>query len=146
MNPLTQFKKILILPLLIALALVIGVASTSRATTCADAVTDWKRAAHRPPTGAFVQLRQQVSRRGGSKLGMVQGAVYDAATRSTVATAVLVQPPSTPPNASSAAAIATAALHVLVGLMSPRPLHPTQQPILDGDYGSTCTRSLTAQR
>jgi hypothetical protein len=71
MNPLTQLKKIVILPSLIALALV---ALASPTVVRADAVTDWNLIASTtivvnggqpPPVSAL-------------SFAMVQGAVYDA--------------------------------------------------------------------
>jgi hypothetical protein len=41
-----------------------------------------------------------------------------------------------PPNTSSAAAIATAAHHTLIGMQPPLGLTPAQQAILDGDYAN----------
>jgi len=74
MNSLTHFKKILILPLLIVLALV---ALASPTVARADAVTDWNQIASDtlvafpgPAGGAPSALQLN--------MGMTQGAVYDA--------------------------------------------------------------------
>ena len=69
MNSITQFKKIPILPLLIALALVIGRPSAGHATDLsATPVIDWRTrgaACDRPAQRGPRELRQQISRRGG---------------------------------------------------------------------------------
>ena len=71
MNPLTQFKKILILPILIALALLTLV---SPGTARADAVTDWNLIA----SNAIVVTALQPPPVSALSFAMVQGAVYDA--------------------------------------------------------------------
>ena len=71
MNPLTQFKKIPILPLLIALALV---ALASPKVARADAVTDWNLIA----SNAIVVTAGQPPPVSVLHFAMVQGAVYDA--------------------------------------------------------------------
>ena len=71
MNPLTQFKKILILPLLIALALV---ALASPPVARADAVTDWNLIA----SNAIVVTAGQPPPVSVLHFAMVHGAVYDA--------------------------------------------------------------------
>ena len=71
MNPLTQFKKISILPLLIALALV---ALASPTVARADAVTDWNPIA----STAIVTNAGQPPPVSALSFAMVQGAVYDA--------------------------------------------------------------------
>ena len=72
MNPLTQFKKILILPLLIALALV---ALASPTVARADAVTDWNLIAS---TAIVADCAGQPPPVSVLSFAMVQGAVYDA--------------------------------------------------------------------
>ena len=109
MNPLTQLKKIGILPLLIVPALV---AIVLPGVARADAVTDWNviasnsivvTAAQPPPVSAL-------------SFAMVQGAVYDAVNAIDRGhQPYLVQPPSNPTDSKEAAA-ATAAFSVLVGL------------------------------
>jgi len=71
MNPLTQFNKILILPLLIALTLV---ALASPPVARADAVTDWNLIA----STAIVTTAGQPPPVSALSFAMVQGAVYDA--------------------------------------------------------------------
>ena len=70
MNPLTQFKRIRILPLLIALALVALAPRVARA----DAVTDWNLIA----SNAIVVTAGQPPPVSVLHFAMVQGAVYDA--------------------------------------------------------------------
>ena len=71
MNPLTQFKKIRILPLLIALAL--AVAAAPRIAR-ADAVLDWNDHA----ANAIVAVAAMPPPRGLIRLAMVHVAIYDA--------------------------------------------------------------------
>src|SRR5881409_401131 len=122
MNPLTQFNKILILPLLIALTLV---ALASPPVARADAVTDWNLIA----STAIVVTAGQPPPVSALSFAMVQGAVYDAVNAIDRGhQPYLVQPASNPTD-SKEAATATAAFGVLVGLF------PTQvgtlQPIYD---------------
>src|SRR5439155_18232969 len=70
MNPLTQFKKIPILPVLIALAFV---ALASPTVARADAVTDWNLIA----STAIVTTAGQPPPVSALSFAMVQGAVYD---------------------------------------------------------------------
>ena len=69
-------------------------------------------------------------------MGIVHAAIYDAA----VAIEGGYEPYAirliAPPHTSSAAAIATAAHHTLIGLQPPLGLTPAQQAILDGDYAN----------
>ena len=110
MNPLTQFKKILILPLLIALALV---ALASPGVARADAVTDWNLIA----SNAIVVTAGQPPPVSALSFAMVQGAVYDAVNAIDRGhRPYLVQPPSNPTDSKEAAA-ATAAYRVLVGFL-----------------------------
>src|SRR5205809_6798559 len=71
MNPLAQFKKISILPLFIAMALI---ALASPRVTRADAVTDWNAIA----SDAIVVTALQPPPVSVRSFAMVQGAVYDA--------------------------------------------------------------------
>ena len=108
MNPLTQFKKILILPLLIALALVALAPTVARA----DAVTDWNLIA----SNAIVVTAGQPPPVSVLHFAMVHGAVYDAVNAIDRGhQPYLVQPPSNPTD-SKEAATAAAAFRVLVGL------------------------------
>jgi hypothetical protein len=127
MNPLTQFKTIPIVPLLIALALV---ALASPGVARADAVTDWNaiasttivtNAGQPPPVSAL-------------SFAMVQGAVYDAVNAIDRGhQPYLPEPPSNPTDSKEAAA-ATAAYRVLVGFDDLPGLFPSQQPTLQPQY------------
>jgi len=113
MNPLTQLKKIRILPLLIASAL-IGLASAP--VVRADAVTDWNAIASAaitapPPTGAGQPPPVSVLH-----FAMVHGAVYDAVNAIDRGHQPYLVQPSSNPTDSKEAAAATAAFRVLVGL------------------------------
>src|ERR1043166_313739 len=109
MNPLTQFKKLLTLPPLIAPALV---ALISPAVVRADAVTDWNLIA----SNSIVVTAAQPPPVSVLHFAMVQGAVYDAVNAIDRGhQPYLVQPPSNPTDSKEAAA-ATAAFQVLVGL------------------------------
>jgi hypothetical protein len=122
MNPLTQFKKIPVLPLLIVLAVV---ALASPPVARADAVTDWNAIA----SNAIVVTAGQLHPFSVLHFAMVQGAVYDAVNAIDRGhQPYLVQPPSNPTDSKEAAA-ATAAFRVLVGIF-PGQLG-TLQPIYD---------------
>jgi hypothetical protein len=113
MNPLTQFKKILILPLLIAPVLV---ALTSATVARADAVTDWNLIASTAIVAAAPVGAGQPPHSAVLSFAMVQGAVYDAVNAIDGGhQPYLVQPPSNSTDSKEAAA-ATAAFRVLVGL------------------------------
>ena len=126
MNPLTHFKKLPILPLPIALALVVFVSPT---IARADAVSDWNLIASNaivlpPPAGAGQPPPVSVLH-----FAMVQGAVYDAVNAIDRGhQPYLVQPPSNPTD-SKEAATATAAFRVLVGLFPDQV--GTLQPLYD---------------
>ena len=123
MNPLTQLKKIVILPCVIALALV---ALASPTVARADAVTDWNLIA----SNAIVVTAGQPPPVSVLHFAMVQGAVYDAVNAIDRGhRPVLVQPPSNPTDSKEAAA-ATAAYQVLIGLF------PGQQPTLQVLYNN----------
>src|SRR5205809_3299491 len=127
MNPLTQFKKILILPFLIALAF-LAVASLEVAR--ADAVTDWNLIA----SNAIVATAGQPPPVSALSFAMVQGAVYDAVNAIDRGhQPYLVQPPSQPTDSKEAAA-ATAAFRVLGGFPDLPGLFPTQLPTLQPQY------------
>src|SRR6266481_6312783 len=109
MNLLTQFKKILTLPLFIPPALVVLV---SPAVARADAVTDWNLIA----SNAIVVTALQPPPVSALSFAMVHGAVYDAVNAIDRGhQPYLVQPPSNPTD-SKEAATAAAAFRVLVGL------------------------------
>src|SRR5437867_476720 len=122
MNPVPQLKKILIMPLLIAPALL---ALASPTVARADAVTDWNLIA----SNSIVVTAGQPPPVSVLHFAMVQGAVYDAVNAIDRGhEPYLVQPPSNPTDSKEAAA-ATAAFRVLVGLF-PGQL-ATLQPIYD---------------
>src|SRR5438093_9791240 len=129
MNPLTQFKKILILPFLIALAL-LTVASLEVAR--ADAVTDWNLIA----SNAIVATAGQPPPASALSFAMVQAA-GDGAVNGIDRTyqPYLPEPPSNPTDSKEAAA-ATAAFRVLVGFDDLPGLFPSQQPTLQPLYDS----------
>src|SRR6266550_4237229 len=141
MNPLTQFKifkKIPILPVLIALALVIGRAPGAYATDLsATPVIDWSNEARRaivPPSAGPENYGNKFPGEAAVYMGIVHAAIYDAA----VAIEGGYQPYAitihAPPDTSSAAAIATAAHHTLIGLQPPLGLTQAQVDYLNGIY------------
>jgi hypothetical protein len=69
-------------------------------------------------------------------MGIVHAAIYDAAVAIEGGYEPYAITLIAPPNTSSAAAIATAAHHTLIGLQPPLGLTPAQQAILDGDYAN----------
>ena len=139
MKPLTHFKRIRILPLLV-LAFVIGRAPAGNATDLsATSVIDWSTEARRaivPPSAGPENYGNKFPGEAAVYMGIVHAAIYDAA----VAIEGGYEPYAirliAPPNTSSAAAIATAAHHTLIGLQPPLGLTPAQQAILDGDYAN----------
>jgi hypothetical protein len=121
MNPLTQSKKIPLLPILIALALV---ALASPPVARADAVTDWNAIA----STAIVATAGQPPHVSVLHFAMVQGAVYDAVNAIDRGhRPYLVQPDANPTDSKEAAA-ATAAFRVLAALF------PGQLPTLQSLY------------
>src|SRR5881398_73475 len=127
MNPLTQFKKIPILPFLIAPALVALVSPT---VVRANAVTDWNLIA----SNAIVVTAGQPPPVSALSFAMVQATVYDAVNAIDRGhQPYLVQPPSNPTDSKEAAA-ATAAFRVLVGFDDLPGLFPAQQPTLQPQY------------
>ena len=127
MNSLTQFKKISILPFLIALALV---ALASPRVARANAVTDWNEIA----SNAIVVTAAQFPSASTLSFAMVQGAVYDAVNAIDRGhQPYLVQPPSNPTD-SKEAATAAAAFRVLVGFDDLPGLFPAQLPTLQPQY------------
>src|SRR5437868_8604745 len=151
MNPLTQLNKIRILPLLV-LALVIGRASAAHATDLSAApVIYWSNEARRAivpagPGGIFgtENYGNKFPGEAAVYMGIVHAAIYDAA----VAIEGGYEPYAIAFHAlretSSAAAIATAAHHTLVGcpdcghsgLQPALGLTADQQAILDEDYAT----------
>jgi hypothetical protein len=69
-------------------------------------------------------------------MGIVHAAIYDAAVAIEGGYEPYAITLIAPPDTSSAAAIATAAHHTLIGLQPPLGLTPAQQAILDGDYAN----------
>jgi hypothetical protein len=144
MNALTQFKKLPILPLLIALALVIGRApAVHAADLSATPVIDWSNEARRAivpagPGGIFgsENYGNKFPGEAAVYLGIVHAAIYDAAVAIEGGYEPYAITLIAPPDTSSAAAIATAAHHTLIGLQPPLGLTPAQQAILDGDYAN----------
>src|SRR5439155_3464758 len=127
MNPLPQFKKISILPVVIALALV---ALASLKVVRADAVTDWNAIA----STAIVTNAGQPPPVSALSFAMVQGAVYDAVNAIDRGhQPYLSEPPSNPTDSKEAAA-ATAAFRVLVGFADLPGLFPAQLPTLQPLY------------
>src|SRR5438552_18908118 len=109
MNPPPRLKKISILPLLGALALI---ALASPTVTRADAVTDWNVIA----SNSIVVTAGQAPPVSVLHFAMVHGAVYDAVNAIDRGhQPYLAQPPSNPTD-SMEAATAAAAFRVLVGL------------------------------
>ena len=130
MNPLTQFKRILILPILIALVLVALAPTVARA----DAVTDWNLIA----SNAIVVTAGQPPPVSVLHFAMVHGAVYDAVNAIDRGhRPYLAQPPSNPTDSKEAAA-ATAAFRVLVGIF---PGHGTLQPLYDAVHSGRTRQS-----
>ncbi|HEY6155395.1 MAG TPA: hypothetical protein VIW07_16760, partial [Candidatus Udaeobacter sp.] len=127
MNPLTQFKKIRILPLLIVGVLVaLASATIARANT----ITDWNLIA----SNAIVLTAGQPPPASALSFAMVQGAVYDAVNAIDRSyQPYLPEPPSNPTDSKEAAA-ATAAYRVLVGFVNLPGLFPSQQPTLQPIY------------
>jgi hypothetical protein len=140
MNSLTQFKKIPVLPLLIALALIIGRASaTHAADLTATPVIDWSNEARRaivPPSAGAENYGNKFPGEAAVYMGIVHAAIYDAAVAIEGGYEPYAIALTAPPDTSSAAAIATAAHHTLIGLQPPLGLTPAQQAILDGDYAN----------
>jgi hypothetical protein len=140
MNLLTQFKKILILPLLMTLALVIGRASAANAADlAATPVIDWSNEARRaivPPSAGAENYGNKFPGEAAVYMGIVHAAIYDAAVAIEGGYEPYAITLIAPPDTSSAAAIATAAHHTLIGLQPPLGLTPAQQAILDGDYAN----------
>src|SRR5213082_3985136 len=127
MNPLPQFKKISILPVVIALALV---ALASLKVVRADAVTDWNAIA----STAIVTNAGQPPPVSALSFAMVQGAVYDAVNAIDRGYQPYLVQPSANPTDSKEAAAAAAAFRVLVGFPDLPGLFPAQQPTLQPIY------------
>jgi hypothetical protein len=129
MKPLTQLKRISILPLLIAQALV---ALVSPAVARANAVIDWNLIA----SNAIVVTAGQPPPVSALSFAMVQGAVYDAVNAIDGGYQPYLPEPSSNPTDSKEAAAATAAYRVLVGFSDLPGLFPSQQPTLQPVYNA----------
>src|SRR5437879_8102552 len=127
MNRLPQFKKILIVPLLIAPALL---ALASPTVARADAVTDWNLIA----SNSIVVTAGQPPPVSVLHFAMVHGAVYDAVNAIDRGHRPYLVQPNTNPTDSKEAAAATAAFRVLAALF-PAQL-PTLQPLYDAYIGA----------
>jgi hypothetical protein len=140
MNPLTQFKKIQILPLLIALSLVIGRAPVAHASDLsATPVIDWSNEARYaivPPAFGPENYGNKGSAEAGVYMGIVHVAIYDAAVAIEGGYEPYAITLIAPPDTSSAAAIATATHHTLIGLQPPLGLTDAQLAILNGHYAA----------
>jgi hypothetical protein len=140
MNPLTQFKNIRILPLLVASMLAIGRAHALDLS--AAPVIYWSTEARRaivPPSAGAENFGNKFPGEAAVYMGIVHAAIYDAAVAIEGGYEPYAIALQAPPNTSSAAAIATAAHHTLIGLQPPLGLTPEQQAILDGDYANYLT-------
>jgi hypothetical protein len=139
MNPLTQFKKISILPLFIALALL---ALASPAVVRANAVSDWNLIASNtlvafpaPAGGAASALQVNMA--------MPQGAVYDAVNAIEPRHQPYLLTTQFPATASKEAAVATAAYMVLSNIVQtvpesiPFPNRTALQDYLDAAYAAS---------
>jgi hypothetical protein len=127
MNPLPQSKKISILPVVIALALV---ALASLEVVRADAVTDWNAIA----STAIVTNAGQPPPVSALSFAMVQGAVYDAVNAIDCGYQPYLVQPNANPTDSKEAAAATASFRVLVGFPDFPGLFPAQLPTLQPQY------------
>jgi hypothetical protein len=144
MNPLTQFKNIRILPLLIALSLVVGRTPAAHAADLsATPVIDWSNEARRAivpagPGGIFgpENYGNKFPGEAAVYMGIVHVAIYDTAVAIEGGYEPYAITLIAPPDTSSAAAIATAAHHTLIGLQPPLGLTDAQLAILNGDYAN----------
>jgi hypothetical protein len=138
MNPLTQFKRIRILPLLITPVLV---ALASPAVARANAVTDWNNIAVStlvafPPLAGGAPPALQIN------MAMTQGAVYDAVNAIEPRHQPYLLTTHFPATASKEAALATAAYMVLSNIVQTVPdnLLPNRtalQDSLDAAYAAS---------
>ncbi len=129
MNSLTQFKKISILPSLIA---IVVVALASPTVARADAVTDWNAIA----STAIVTNAGQPPPVSVLHFAMVQGAVYDAVNAIDRGHQPYLVQPNANPTDSKEAAAATAAFRVLVGFDNLAGLFPAQLPTWQPVYNA----------
>jgi hypothetical protein len=142
MNPLTHFKKISVLPILIAPALVIGLAHAADLSAApvvypAAPVIDWSNQARYaivPPSAGPENYGNKFPGEAAVYMGIVHAAIYDAAVAIEGGYQPYAIALTAPPNTSSKAAIATAAYDTLIGLQPALGLNATQQAILDNYY------------
>jgi hypothetical protein len=146
MNPLTHFKKIGIFPLFTVLSLVIGGERAADATGLSPApVAYWSNEARKaivPPSAGAENYGNKFPGEAAVYMGIVHVAIYDAAVAIEGGYEFYAQydpPLIAPPNTSSAAAIATATHHTLLGppntgLQPALGLTPAQEAILNGIY------------
>jgi hypothetical protein len=139
MNPLTQFKKISILPLLIALALLVHATPVAAQ---ANEVTHWNEIAMStllafPPLAGGAPPAQQIN------MAMTQGAVYDAVNAIEPTHQPYLLTTQFPATASKEAAVATAAYMVLSNIVQtvppsiPFPNKTALQASLDAAYDAS---------
>jgi hypothetical protein len=140
MNSLTPFKRTPILPLLIALSLVIGGAPAAHASDLSAApVIAWSNEARYaivPPAFGPENYGNKFPGEAGVYMGIVHVAIYDAAVAIEGGYEPYAITLIAPPDTSSAAAIATAAHHTLIGLQPPLGLTDAQLAILNGHYAA----------
>jgi hypothetical protein len=150
MTSLTEVRKIAKLPVLIAMAIISGSVSATRAADfSATPVLDWSTEARRaivPVSAGSENYGNKFPGEAALYMGIVHVAIYDAAVAIEGGYEPYAIALTAPPDTSSAAAIATAAHHTLVGcpdcdpphsgLQPPLGLTPEQQAILDGDYAA----------
>jgi hypothetical protein len=136
MNSVSQFIKMLILPLLIALVLVSARAYAIDVSP--DPVIYWSNKARKaivPPSAGLENYGRRGAADAAVYMGIVHVAIYDAAVALEGGYEFYAQydpPVIVPPNTSAAAAVATAAHHTLVGL--PCGLNTTEVNTLTGIY------------
>jgi hypothetical protein len=102
-------------------------------------VIDWSNEARRaivPPSAGAENYGNKFPGEAAVYMGIVHAAIYDAAVAIEGGYEPYAIALTAPPDTSSAAAIATAAHHTLIGLQPPLGLTPAQQAILDGDYAN----------
>jgi hypothetical protein len=145
--------RLLLVPALAVTAILIGGAAgtvgvgrapaANAAFLSAAPVVDWSNEARRaivpPGPGGIFGLENYGNKfpgEAGVYMGIVHVAIYDAAVAIEGGYRAYAIPLTAPPDTSPAAAIATAAHHVLVGLQPALGLTPAQQGILDGDYAA----------
>ncbi|HYU54250.1 MAG TPA: vanadium-dependent haloperoxidase [Gemmatimonadaceae bacterium] len=105
----------------------------------ATPVIDWSNEARRaivPPSAGAENYGNKFPGEAALYMGIVHAAMYDAAVAIEGGYEPYAIALVAPPDTSSAAAIATAAHHTLIGLQPPLGLTPAQQAILDGDYAN----------